>query len=134
MWGIFARNIFLAVGALFLVLPPFLLFLASAPEFLIKISSCSGVKKTYWIACSAESEVQTLALDRSNFSSRLAIRPRDLARLLSNFQSSLQELTVIATDPAAGLSNVGVDGEIEGKAVELRSYIDPTKGGISWCL
>uniref|UniRef100_A0A0D3FID3 Cell cycle checkpoint control protein RAD9A n=1 Tax=Oryza barthii TaxID=65489 RepID=A0A0D3FID3_9ORYZ len=83
--------------------------------------------KTYWIACSAESEVQTLALDRSNFSSRLAIRPRDLARLLSNFQSSLQELTVIATDPAAGLSNVGVDGEIEGKAVELRSYIDPTK-------
>uniref|UniRef100_A0A0E0D0D0 Cell cycle checkpoint control protein RAD9A n=1 Tax=Oryza meridionalis TaxID=40149 RepID=A0A0E0D0D0_9ORYZ len=79
------------------------------------------------VLLNAESEVQTLALDRSNFSSRLAIRPRDLARLLSNFQSSLQELTVIATDPAAGLSNVGVDGEVEGKAVELRSYIDPTK-------
>ncbi|BAS84156.1 Os03g0345100, partial [Oryza sativa Japonica Group] len=98
-----------------------------APKLQLTLHCLNGVKKTYWIACSAESEVQTLALDRSNFSSRLAIRPRDLARLLSNFQSSLQELTVIATDPAAGLSNVGVDGEIEGKAVELRSYIDPTK-------
>ncbi|XP_040377536.1 cell cycle checkpoint control protein RAD9A isoform X2 [Oryza brachyantha] len=98
-----------------------------APKLQLTLHCLNGVKKTYWISCSAETEVQTLALDRSNFSSRLAIRPRDLARLLSNFQSSLQELTVIATDPAAGLSNVGVDGEVEGKAVELRSYIDPTK-------
>ncbi|KAG8097300.1 hypothetical protein GUJ93_ZPchr0013g37509 [Zizania palustris] len=91
-------------------------------------ASSSRVRKTYCIACSAEPEVQTLALDRSNFSSRLAIRPRDLARLLSNFQSSLQELTVIATDPAAGLPNAGggVDA-VEGKAIELRSYIDPAK-------
>lgn len=69
--------------------------------------------------------MQTLALDRNRFPSRLAIRPRDLTRLLSNFQSSLQELTVIATEPAAVLP--GVDDGTEGKAVELLSYIDPTK-------
>ncbi|KAL5210693.1 hypothetical protein ABZP36_006316 [Zizania latifolia] len=99
-----------------------------APKLQLTLHCLNGVRKTYCIACSAEPEVQTLALDRSNFSSRLAIRPRDLTRLLSNFQSSLQELTVIATDPAAGLSNAGggVDA-VEGKAVELRSYIDPTK-------
>lgn len=84
------------------------------------------MKKTYGISCSAESEVQTLALDRNRFPSRLAIRPRDLARLLDdNFQSTLQELTVIATDPGSGLSCV--DDDIGGKAVQLLSYIDPTK-------
>jgi cell cycle checkpoint control protein RAD9A len=84
------------------------------------------VRKTYWIVCSAEPEVQSLSLDRGRFPSRLAIRPRELARLLSNFQSSLQELTIIATDPASGLPDAG--GDVGGKAVELRSYNDPTKG------
>jgi len=84
------------------------------------------VRKTYWIVCSAEPEVQSLSLDRGRFPSRLAIRPRELARLLSNFQSSLQELTIIATDPASGLLDAG--GDVGGKAVELRSYNDPTKG------
>lgn len=82
--------------------------------------------------------MQTLALDRNRFPSRLAIRPRDLARLLDdNFQSTLQELTVIATDPGSGLSCV--DDDIGGKAVQLLSYIDPTKGALLlmwlgwWC-
>lgn len=88
------------------------------------------MRKTYWIACNAEAEVQTLALDRGRFPSHLAIRPRDLARLLSNFQISLQELTVIATEPAAGLPDAG--GDVGGKAVELRSYNDPTKGCFVW--
>ncbi|KAL6894003.1 hypothetical protein ACP4OV_008101 [Aristida adscensionis] len=96
-----------------------------APKLQFTLHCLNGVRKTYWIACSAESEVQTLALDRSRFPSRLAIRPRDLARLLSNFQSSLQELTIIATDAAAGLPDTG--GDVEAKAVELRSYNDPTK-------
>uniref|UniRef100_A0A453I4E7 Cell cycle checkpoint control protein RAD9A n=1 Tax=Aegilops tauschii subsp. strangulata TaxID=200361 RepID=A0A453I4E7_AEGTS len=96
---------------------------ASKLEFVIHC--VSGRKKTHRISCSAESDVQTLALDRNGFPSRLAIRPRDLTRLLSNFQSSLQELTVIATEPAARLP--GVDDGTGGKAVELLSYIDPTK-------
>lgn len=54
------------------------------------------------------------------------MRPRDLNRLLANFQSSLQEITIIATEPNSLPSDVA--SEIGGKAVELRSYIDPTKG------
>ncbi|WVZ56909.1 hypothetical protein U9M48_007375 [Paspalum notatum var. saurae] len=100
-----------------------------APKLQITLHCLNGVRKTYWISCSAEPEVQTLSLDRGRFPSHLAIRPRELARLLSNFQSSLQELTIIATDPAAGLPDAGED--VGGKAVELRSYNDPAKG---WCL
>ncbi|KAJ1297166.1 hypothetical protein BS78_01G356900 [Paspalum vaginatum] len=96
-----------------------------APKLQITLHCLNGVRKTYWIVCSAEPEVQTLSLDRGRFPSHLAIRPRELARLLSNFQSSLQELTIIATDPAAGLPDAGDD--VGGKAVELRSYNDPAK-------
>ncbi|OEL32183.1 hypothetical protein BAE44_0006797, partial [Dichanthelium oligosanthes] len=94
-----------------------------APKLKFTLHCLNGVRKTYWIVCSAEPEVQSLALDRGRFPSRLVIRPRELARLLSNFQSSLQELTIIATDPAAGLPDAG--GDVGGKAVELRSYNDP---------
>ncbi|TKV96157.1 hypothetical protein SEVIR_9G410900v4 [Setaria viridis] len=96
-----------------------------APKLQFTLHCLNGVRKTYWIVCSAEPEVQSLALDRGRFPSRLAIRPRELARLLSNFQSSLQELTIIATDPAAVLPDAG--GDVGGKAVELRSYNDPAK-------
>ncbi|KAF8728651.1 hypothetical protein HU200_017921 [Digitaria exilis] len=96
-----------------------------APKLQVTLHCLNGVRKTYWIVCSAEPEVQSLALDRGRFPSRLTIGPRELARLLSNFQSSLQELTIIATDPAAGLLDAG--GDIGGKAVELRSYNDPAK-------
>jgi cell cycle checkpoint control protein RAD9A len=57
------------------------------------------------------------------------VRPHDLNRLLANFQSSLQEITIIATERASMASDT--ENEIGGKAVELRSYIDPTKGANS---
>ncbi|RZR74944.1 hypothetical protein BHM03_00046506 [Ensete ventricosum] len=85
----------------------------------------SGAKKTYWITCNVDPDVQQLSLDRRRFPSSLVVRPRDLARLLANFQSSLQEITIIATETSAAPSHSG--DEIGGKAVELRSYIDPTK-------
>ncbi|KAL4377552.1 hypothetical protein GQ457_02G036340 [Hibiscus cannabinus] len=47
------------------------------------------------------------------------------AILLANFQSSLPEITIIATEPTSLPSDAA--SEIGGKAVELRSYIDPTK-------
>ncbi|KAK1317651.1 hypothetical protein QJS10_CPA05g00444 [Acorus calamus] len=62
---------------------------------------------------------------RSKFPSNFVVRPRDFNRLLANFQSSLQEITIIATESTPLSSDVG--GSIGGKAVELRSYIDPTK-------
>lgn len=82
--------------------------------------------KTYWITCNVEPDIQHLALDRTKFPSSFVVRPRDFTRLLANFQSSLQEITIIATDRASLPSDTASD--IGGKAVELRSYIDPTKG------
>ncbi|KAJ8752536.1 hypothetical protein K2173_004824 [Erythroxylum novogranatense] len=84
----------------------------------------SGSRKTYWITCNVEPDIQHLSLDRRTFPTSLVVRPRDFNRLLGNFQSSLQEITIIATEttlPSDTASEVG------GKAVELRSYIDPTK-------
>lgn len=87
---------------------------------------CAGIRKAYSINCNVEPDIQHLALDRGRFPSKLVVRPRDLNRLLANFQSSLQEITVIATEPTSLPSDAA--SEFGGKAVELRSYIDPTKG------
>ncbi|KAJ0979833.1 hypothetical protein J5N97_015307 [Dioscorea zingiberensis] len=85
----------------------------------------NGVTKTYRISCNADPDVQHLSIDKSRFPSSITVRPRDLTRLLANFQSSLHEITVIATEQSA--RSVDDGGEIGGKAVEFRSYIDPTK-------
>ncbi|KAM4108275.1 hypothetical protein ACB094_03G033200 [Castanea mollissima] len=85
----------------------------------------SGMRKTYWITCNVEPDIQHLSLDRTKFPSNFVVRPRDLNRLLVNFQSSLQEITIIATEQTSLPSDAA--NEIGGKAVELRSYIDPTK-------
>ena len=87
---------------------------------------CVGMVKTYWITCNVEPDIQHLSLDRRKFPSNFVVRPRDLNRLLANFQSSLHEITIIATEPTSLPSDA--ESEIGGKAVELRSYIDPTKG------
>nr|XP_010938419.1 cell cycle checkpoint control protein RAD9A [Elaeis guineensis] len=96
-----------------------------SPKLQWSLHCLNGVRKMYWISCNVEPEIQQLSLDRWRFPSNLVVRPRDLARLLANFQSSLQEITVIATEPLCVLPDDG--GDIGGKAVELRSYIDPTK-------
>ncbi|KAF8401492.1 hypothetical protein HHK36_012432 [Tetracentron sinense] len=85
----------------------------------------NGVRKAYWITCNVEPDIQHLSLDRRRFPSSFVVRPRDFNKLLANFQSSLQEITVIATEPSSLPSDVA--SEIGGKSVELRSYIDPTK-------
>ncbi|EFJ14694.1 hypothetical protein SELMODRAFT_119863 [Selaginella moellendorffii] len=81
----------------------------------------AGLRKTYWISCNNDIEMQHVAIERNIFPSNLVARPRDFSRLLANFQSSLQEITLIATEPFLAPT------ESEGKAVELRSYIDPVK-------
>lgn len=84
------------------------------------------MRKTYWITCNVEPDIHHLSLDRQKFPSNFVVRPRDLSRLLANFQSSLQEITIIATEPSS--LPLDASNEIGGKAVELRSYMDPTKG------
>ncbi|KAK7397183.1 hypothetical protein VNO78_18350 [Psophocarpus tetragonolobus] len=96
-----------------------------APKVQWILDCYNGMRKTYWITCNVEPDLQHLSLDRQKFPSNFVVRPRDLNRLLANFQSSLQEITIIATEP----SSLPPDSanEIGGKAVELRSYMDPTK-------
>ncbi|CAL5194745.1 unnamed protein product [Lathyrus oleraceus] len=96
-----------------------------APKVEWILDCYSGMRKTYWITCNVEPDIQHLSLDRQKFPSNFVVRPRDLNRLLANFQSSLQEITIIATEPASVPPDSA--NEIGGKAVELRSYIDPTK-------
>ncbi|KAJ7973338.1 cell cycle checkpoint control protein RAD9A [Quillaja saponaria] len=98
---------------------------SDAPKVKWILECYSGMKKSYWITCNVEPDIQHLSLDRRNFPSSFIVRPRDLNRLLANFQSSLQEITLIATEPTSLPSDAA--SEIGGKAVELRSYIDPTK-------
>ena len=86
-----------------------------------------GIRKTYWITCTNDPDMQHVALDRKSFSSHLVVKPSDLNRLLANFQSSLQEITLIATEPSP-LASFGMRNSSEGKAIELRSYTDPVKG------
>ncbi|KAK7284372.1 hypothetical protein RJT34_19117 [Clitoria ternatea] len=96
-----------------------------APKVQWILDCFNGMRKTYWITCNVEPDIQHLSLDRQKFLSNFVARPRDLNRLLANFQSSLQEITIIATEPTS-LPPDAAD-EIGGKAVELRSYLDPTK-------
>ncbi|XP_047937593.1 cell cycle checkpoint control protein RAD9A [Salvia hispanica] len=87
---------------------------------------CSnGMKKTYWITCNIEPDIQHLSLDRRKLPSSFVVRPRDLNRLLANFQSTLQEITIISTQQS--VLPLDAADQIGGKAVEFRSYIDPTK-------
>ncbi|KAG5580799.1 hypothetical protein H5410_051426 [Solanum commersonii] len=85
----------------------------------------TGMRKAYWITCNVEPDIQHLSLDRRKLPSNFVVRPRDLNRLLSNFQTTLQEITIIATNPTCLPPDTAT--EIGRKAVELRSYIDPTK-------
>lgn len=90
----------------------------------------AGMRKAYWITCNVEPDIQHLSLDRRRLPSSFVVRPRDLNRLLANFQTTLQEITIIATEATSLPSNSA--SEIGGKAVELRSYIDPSKGSLCY--
>ncbi|PKI74036.1 hypothetical protein CRG98_005514 [Punica granatum] len=85
----------------------------------------NGIRKTYRINCNVDPDIQQLSLDKERYPSNFIVRPRDLNRLLANFQSSLQEITIIATERNSLPSDAA--NEIGGKAVELRSYLDPAK-------
>ncbi|KAE8678184.1 Detected protein of confused Function [Hibiscus syriacus] len=67
-----------------------------APKIQWALACHSSMKKSYWITCNAEPDIQHLSLDRRRFPKPMSL-PSDAAN------------------------------EIGGKAVELRSYIDPTK-------
>lgn len=87
------------------------------------IQCANGIRKTYWITCNNNTEMQNVLVERNSFPSHLVIKPRDLSRLLGHFQSSLHEITLIATEPIS----TDMDLDSEAKAIELKSYIDPAR-------
>ncbi|KAM7279735.1 hypothetical protein ACFE04_006869 [Oxalis oulophora] len=97
-----------------------------APKIQWTLECFNGMRKAYWITCNVEPDIQHLSLDKTRFPTNIVVRPLDLNRLLANFQSSLQEITIIATEPSS-VASESASSQIGGKAVELRSYIDPTK-------
>ncbi|XAR52627.1 Exodeoxyribonuclease III [Bertholletia excelsa] len=77
----------------------------------------SGMRKAYWITCNEK------------FPSNFVVRPRDLNRLLSNFQSTLQEITIIATETTSLPSDVA--NELEGKLLNLEVTLTQPKNDSS---
>ncbi|XP_073027803.1 uncharacterized protein [Primulina eburnea] len=96
----------------------------NSPKVQWTLECFNGMRKTYWISCNVEPDIQLLSLDRRLLPSSFVVRPRDLNRLLANFQSTLQEITIIATQQPT--LNANDADQFGGKAVEFRSYIDPT--------
>ncbi|EYU41077.1 hypothetical protein MIMGU_mgv1a026094mg, partial [Erythranthe guttata] len=68
----------------------------------------NGMRKSYWITCNVEPDIQHLSLDRRKL-------PSSFVRYITIIATQLSALPLDAAD------------EVGGKAVELRSYLDPTK-------
>lgn len=99
------------------------------PVRAVRTLCISGLRKTYWTPCVVERDVLAAAIDPAAYPSSIIASPRDLNRLLANFQPTLGEITVIATEalnPSMPGSAPSQEGEPETRAVELRSYVDPS--------
>ncbi|CAI5480076.1 unnamed protein product [Closterium sp. Yama58-4] len=104
-----------------------------------KTYTIACMRKTYTIACVNDREVLSASIDPSTYPSSLVARPKALLQLLNHFQSTLSEITIIAADPedvtgsgtGTGGGAAGRGGGSEAKAVEMRSYVEPTHAGAS---
>eukprot|EP00850_Spirogloea_muscicola_P007220 SM000036S13264 [mRNA] locus=s36:221862:225419:+ [translate_table: standard] len=90
------------------------------------IACLNGVKKTYWVTCNQGVEMLTASVDHRLLPSYMVIKPKDFNRLLGNFQSTLPEVTLIATEPASA-TNGSTESYSETKAIELKSFVDPAR-------
>eukprot|EP00850_Spirogloea_muscicola_P000941 SM000003S11186 [mRNA] locus=s3:1454462:1458011:- [translate_table: standard] len=90
------------------------------------IACLNGVKKTYWVTCNQGVEMLTASVDHRLLPSYMVIKPKDFNRLLGNFQSTLPEVTLIATEPASA-TNCSTESYSETKAIELRSFVDSAR-------
>ncbi|CAI5965269.1 unnamed protein product [Closterium sp. NIES-64] len=105
----------------------------------VSVHPTSSMRKTYTIACVNDREVLSASIDPSTYPSSLVARPKALLQLLNHFQSTLSEITIIAADPedvtgsgtGTGGGAAGRGGGSEAKAVEMRSYVEPTLAGSS---
>ena len=83
----------------------------------------AGLVKTYDVACLAEPEILCASIDRHTLPVRLSVRPKALAKLLANFHSSQNDVTLLSLPPAAP----GGPPEASVKRLRLLSFTDPAK-------
>eukprot|EP00884_Botryococcus_braunii_P012178 jgi/Botrbrau1/20961/Bobra.0135s0079.1 len=82
------------------------------------VFSENGLVKEYTIPC-MESEILQAAVDRASLPTCVVAAARELNKLLSSFQSNLEEITIIAMPESDRAS----------KPVQLHSFLDPAKAG-----
>ena len=85
--------------------------------------SAAGLVKTYDVACLADPEILCASIDRHTLPVRLTVRPKALARLLANFHSNQNDVTLLSLPPAAP----GGPPEASIKRLRLLSFTDPAK-------
>mmetsp|Transcript_1741 Transcript_1741/g.5033 ORF Transcript_1741/g.5033 Transcript_1741/m.5033 type:complete len:554 (-) Transcript_1741:202-1863(-) len=86
-------------------------------EVLSSVVDCeNGLRKTYRVPCT-DTEVVGAAVDRDSLAIRVIADADELNRLLSSFQATLSEMSIIAQPETGG-----------GRDVRLVSYVDPAKG------
>jgi hypothetical protein len=85
--------------------------------------SGAGLVKTYDVACLADPEILCASIDRHTLPVRLTVRPKALARLLANFHSNQNDVTLLSLPPAAP----GGPPEASVKRLRLLSFTDPAK-------
>ncbi|KAK9829514.1 hypothetical protein WJX72_006295 [[Myrmecia] bisecta] len=90
-------------------------------RFTAVLSTENGLQKEYRIPC-MDSEILQAAVDKEAFPTCVIAGAAELNKLLGSFQSTLEEITIIATpDNSAGTGQAG-------KAVHIQSFFDPAKG------
>jgi cell cycle checkpoint control protein RAD9A len=92
----------------------------------------TGLVKRYAFT-TVEGDVLQATADRGALAVRVVAETDAMARLLDTFHSSLSEVTITAgaeSAPSAGGAGGGSgSGPAPGRAVQLRSYVDPARGG-----
>ena len=82
----------------------------------------AGLLKTYDVACLADPEILCASIDRLSLPVRLTVRPKALSKLLANFHSNQNDVTLLSLPPAAG-----GPAEASVKRLRLLSFMDPAK-------
>ena len=83
----------------------------------------AGLVKTYDVACLADPEILCASIDRLTLPVRLKVRPKALSKLLANFHSNQNDVTLLSLPPAAP----GGAAEASVKRLRLLSFQDPAK-------
>ena len=83
----------------------------------------AGLVKTYDVACLAEPEILCATIDRHTLPVRLTVRPKAMSKLLANFHSNQNDVTLLSLPPAAP----GGPPEASVKRLRMLSYQDPAK-------